>query len=74
MEDTLTMIICIALFGAFLYFGYRDDYKRNPQEFVRTLVGLPLSFLLGILGIHGLDQKIKDWANRPQERQDKHRS
>lgn len=29
----------------FFYFGYKDDYKRNPKEFILTLIGVILSII-----------------------------
>lgn len=34
------------LFLAFLYFGYRDDFKRNPRVFIGTVLGVFGSFLI----------------------------
>lgn len=31
-------------FVALLYFGYRDDFRRNPRKFIYTTVGVLLTF------------------------------
>jgi hypothetical protein len=38
------------------------DYRRNPKEFWRTLIGMPIGMLLGGLGYSTLNDKIKKWA------------
>lgn len=36
-------IIILPIFALFLYFGYKDDFKRNPVEFSRRLFGTILA-------------------------------
>lgn len=36
-------IIILSIFVLFLYFGYKDDFKRNPVEFSRGLFGTILA-------------------------------
>jgi len=38
MEDILPPLFGTLLFIAFLYFGYRDDYRRNKREFIVTIL------------------------------------
>ena len=52
----------IILFGIFLYWAYLPDYKRNPKEFWRTIIGMPIGMLFGGIGFGGLNEKIKKWA------------
>jgi hypothetical protein len=37
------IIIFIVVFGIFLYFGYKDDYKRDKNSFTKTI-----AFILGM--------------------------
>lgn len=43
--ENLLIITAITLF---LYFGYKDDYKRNKKGFVITIVGI-LSLGIGFI-------------------------
>ncbi|WP_103072303.1 hypothetical protein [Aquimarina sediminis] len=52
----------IILFVIFLYWAYLPDYKRNPKEFWRTIIGMPIGMLLGGIGLKDLNEKIKKWA------------
>ncbi len=52
----------IILFGVFLYWAYLPDYKRNPKEFWRTIIGMPIGMLLGGIGLTNLNDRIKKWA------------
>ena len=52
----------IILFGAFLYWAYLPDYRRNPKEFWRTIIGMPFGMLLGGVGFNDLNERIKKWA------------
>ena len=54
--------VLIILFGAFLYWAYLPDYKRNPKEFWRTIIGMPIGMLFGGIGFRNLNEKIRKWA------------
>ncbi|MEP0213902.1 MAG: hypothetical protein ABJD66_11840 [Cellulophaga sp.] len=62
MTEFIIILILIILFGGFLYWAYLPDYKRNPKEFWRTLIGMPIGMLLGGIGFTDLNEKIKNWA------------
>jgi glucose uptake protein GlcU len=62
MAEFIIITIFIILFGGFLYWAYLPDYKRNPREFWRTLVGMPVGMILGALGFTKLNDQIKKWA------------
>ncbi len=53
----------------FIYFGYYQDYKRNPKEFKRTLIVLPFGVLAKLFRMESLNKKIKDWANLEDEKE-----
>ena len=42
-------IIILSIFALFLYFGYKDDFKRNPDEFSRGLFGTILAITCMLL-------------------------
>ncbi len=46
MTEFIIILILILLIGAFLYWAYLPDYKRNPKEFWRTLIGMQLECYL----------------------------
>ena len=60
--EYLIIIILIILFGTLLYWAYLPDYKRNPKEFWRTIIGMPIGMLLSGIGFGNLNEKIKKWA------------
>ena len=62
MTEFLIISVLIILFGGFLYWAYLPDYRRNPKEFWRTLIGMPIGMLLGGIGFTDLNDKIKKWA------------
>ncbi len=42
----IAYIILGFCFLTFLYFGYRDDFNRNPRRFIGTVLGVLGSFLI----------------------------
>lgn len=50
------------LFAAFLYWAYLPDYKMNPKEFWKTLIGMPIGLFLGFIGFGALNEVIHKWA------------
>ncbi len=62
MKTYIIIAVLIMLFVAFLYWAYLPDYKRNPKEFWRTIIGMPIGMLLGGLGFTDLNDRIKKWA------------
>ena len=62
MTEFIIISVLIILFGGFLYWAYLPDYRRNPKEFWRTLIGMPIGMLLGGIGFTDLNDKIKNWA------------
>ena len=70
MKDTLGVLLVIFVLGLFFYFGYRDDYRRNPKEFVRIIIGVPVSFVANIFGMHIISGKIRKWIQDADEKSD----
>ncbi len=62
MKEFIIISVLIILFGGFLYWAYLPDYRRNPKEFWRILIGMPIGMLLGGIGFTDLNDKIKKWA------------
>jgi glucose uptake protein GlcU len=62
MTEFIIIAVLIILFGGFLYWAYLPDYRRNPKEFWRTLIGMPIGMLLGGIGFNELNEQIKKWA------------
>ncbi|MDH7448479.1 MULTISPECIES: hypothetical protein [Aquimarina] len=60
--EYIIITILIILFGIFLYWAYLPDYKRNPKEFWKTIIGMPIGMLLGGLGYTELNDRLKKWA------------
>ena len=68
MTEYIIILILIILFGGFLYWAYLPDYRRNPKEFWRTLIGMPIGMILGGIGFEDLNEKIKKWATKNDEK------
>ncbi|MCL6219526.1 hypothetical protein [Zunongwangia pacifica] len=64
MAEFLIISFFIAFFVAYIYFGYYQDYKKNPTEFIRSIIGMPLGMLASTLGFKSIDKKLKNWANK----------
>ena len=62
MTEFIIISILIILFGGFLYWAYLPDYRRNPKEFWKTLIGMPIGMLLGGIGFNIINERIKKWA------------
>ena len=62
MTEFIIILILIIVFGAYLYWAYLPDYRRNPKEFWRTLIGMPIGMLFGGIGFNDLNERIKKWA------------
>jgi len=72
MMAYIIVTILAILFGVFLYWAYLPDYKRNPKEFWKTIIGMPIGMLLGGIGFSDLNNRIKKWAiNKNQKEKNK---
>jgi uncharacterized membrane protein len=56
----LVFIIYLSIF----YFGYKKEYQRNSTEFIKTIIGMPVGFILSAFGFHVLNEKIKKWTKK----------
>ncbi len=63
MTEFFIIAFFIVLLVVYLYFGYYQDYKRNPKEFTKNIIGMPLGMLAGFFGLNSIDEKLKKWAN-----------
>ena len=43
LHITIPVLIVLALF---FYYGYRDDFKRNPKEFIVTVLSIFIVFIV----------------------------
>ena len=64
MIEALILSVLLLLFIVFLYWAYIPDYRREPKEFWRTLIGMPIGMLLGGLGYPRINEKIRKWASK----------
>jgi hypothetical protein len=64
----IIITVLVILFGIFFYWAYLPDYKRNPKEFWRTLIGMPIAMLLGGIGFRDLYEQIRKWAIEDTEK------
>tara|TARA_B110000091_G_scaffold195662_1_gene222492 strand:- start:622 stop:837 length:216 start_codon:yes stop_codon:yes gene_type:complete len=63
MKGFLITTFFILFLGVYIYFGYYQDYKRNPKEFTRSIIGMPIGILASLFGLKSIDEKLKKWAN-----------
>ena len=68
MIEFIIISILIILFLGFLYWAYLPDYRRNPKEFWRTLIGMPIGMFLGGIGFQDLNEKLKKWATNNKKK------
>ncbi len=54
MEDYIEYLVIAIILILFFYFGYKDDYKRNPKEFIKTIIGVPIGILSSAFGFFGI--------------------
>ncbi len=59
---TIFVTVILVIFCFSLIWAYIPDYKRNPKEFKRTIIGMPLGMFLATIGLGDLNEKIKKWA------------
>ncbi|MGB1230969.1 MAG: hypothetical protein ACPG5M_01895 [Winogradskyella sp.] len=71
MTEFIIISVLIIFFGGFLYWAYLPDYRRNPKEFWRTIIGMPIGMLLGGIGFTDLNDKIKKWALKKNKKTNK---
>ena len=63
--EYLIVIVSVFLFGAFLYWAYLPDYRREPKTFWKTILGVFSTILLGMSGFNFSEilKRIKKWAS-----------
>jgi len=64
MKENLAYLIIGIVVILFFYFGYKDDYKRNPNEFIKTIIGVPIGIFSSVFGIFGLTDWIQKWIKK----------
>ena len=71
MKNIFEVGLVVILILLFFYFGYKDDYKRDPKEFIRTIIGVPIAIFASFFGFIGIAGLIKKWMNKEeQEKED----
>jgi hypothetical protein len=68
MENFFGILMSLTMLSLFLYFGYKDDYKRNPKEFIKTIIGVPIAIGASIFGMRGIPRLIKEWLQEDEEK------
>ncbi|MFT4536492.1 MAG: hypothetical protein ACJA1A_001142 [Saprospiraceae bacterium] len=69
MLEIFSLIFWVGIVIGFFYFGYRHDYRRNPKEFKRTIMGMPISLFSVMNGIPFVSDWVGKWI-RDAERED----
>jgi hypothetical protein len=70
MFEFIILLFFILLFVVYIYFGYYQDYKRNPKDFTRSIIGMPLGIIAKSLGLNSVDKHLKKWANNSDTKSD----
>lgn len=60
LPAALFIILTLVFLMAIIVFGYRKDYRDNPSEFFKTLIGMPLSILMEFSELKCLVYRIRD--------------
>lgn len=64
MKDILAILVLVAIIVLFFYYGYKDDFSRNPKKFLKTILGVPIGIFNSILGLLGINTFIKEWIKK----------
>ena len=64
ITDIAGVLLLAVLALGFVYYGYRDDYRRNQKSFVRTIIGVPLGMFFSLFGAHSLVARLKRWIQK----------
>ena len=67
MEDYIEYLVIAIILILFFYFGYKDDYKRNPKEFIKTIIGVPIGILSSAFGFFGISNLLQKWIKNDKE-------
>ena len=67
MEDYLVYLTIGIILILFFYFGYRDDFKRNPKEFKRTIIGVLVGILSLAFGFFGMVGSMIKWIKSDKD-------
>lgn len=67
MKEYLTYLVIGIIVILFLYFGYKDDFKRNPKSFFKTIFGVPIGILSHIFNIGGIPNLIRKWIRKEEQ-------
>ena len=68
MIKLLVITVFILFVFVFIYFGYYQDYKRNPRDFTRSIIGMPIGMILETFGFKTLNEKLKKWVNEDSKK------
>ena len=67
MEDYLVYLTIGIILILFFYFGYRDDFKRNPKEFKRTIIGVLVGIISLAFGFLGMVGSMIKWIKSDKD-------
>ena len=51
----------------YLYFGYKEDYKRNPKGFLKTIVAVPIGVISYFMGLPVILNLMKRWTKEDND-------
>lgn len=63
MISLVEIAILIAL-SLFLFYGFKNNQKRSRQQFLRTVIGVPIRIVAFILGLRDLNKRTKKWMDK----------
>lgn len=62
--DIVLSALMLVFAASIVVFGYRKDYRDNPQLFFKTLLGVPATALLHFTGLNCLYKRIEQMVLR----------
>lgn len=67
MRDILGYLSIGVILTLYLYYGYKEDYKRNPKGFLKTIVAVPIGIISFIMGLPVILNLMKRWTKEDND-------
>ena len=67
MRDILGYLSIGVILILYLYFGYKEDCKRNPKGFLKTIVAVPIGVISYIMGLPVILNLMKRWTKEDND-------
>ena len=67
MRDIFGYLSIGVILTLYLYYGYKEDYKRNPKGFLKTIVAVPIGVISFIMGLPVILNLMKRWTKEDND-------